>query len=93
VAIGMARAARLARSLGRIADDVVQRQDATLAALALPTAPPSTEGNVAGSLLAIMSRDKKAVGGRLRFVLPARIGRVDVVDDVPDALVRQALGG
>jgi 3-dehydroquinate synthase len=40
-----------------------------------------------------MGRDKKAVGGRLRFVLPERIGRVELVDDVPEDLVRQALGG
>ena len=93
VAIGMARAARLARSLGRIADDVVRRQDDTLAALALPTDFPSTAGCEADVLLAIMSRDKKAVGGRLRFVLPAQIGRVELVDDVPDALVRRVLGG
>jgi 3-dehydroquinate synthase len=91
VAIGMARAARLARSLDRIGDVVVQRQDALLAALGLPTATPA--GAAADELLAIMGRDKKAVGGRLRFVLPERIGRVELVDDVPEDLVRQALGG
>ena len=90
VAIGMARAARLARSLGRIDDGVVRRQDAVLEALGLPVAPPSGAG-AADELLAIMGRDKKAVGGRLRFVLPAQIGVVELVGDVPEALVRQAL--
>jgi 3-dehydroquinate synthase len=93
VSIGMARAARLARSLGRIADDVVQRQDAVLASLGLPIACSPGSGPAADELLTIMRRDKKAVGGRLRFVLPERIGRVELVDDVPDVLVREALGG
>jgi 3-dehydroquinate synthase len=40
-----------------------------------------------------MGRDKKAVGGRLRFVLPSRIGHVELVDDVAPDLVRRALAG
>jgi 3-dehydroquinate synthetase len=38
-----------------------------------------------------MKRDKKALGGRLRMVLPARIGRVRIVDDVPLPEVRRVL--
>ncbi len=90
VAIGMARAARLAGFLGRIGEDVIRRQDRLLEALGLPTRPAET-GPAAEELLAVMARDKKAVAGRLRFVLPDRIGRVELVDDVPTDLVRRAL--
>lgn len=38
-----------------------------------------------------MRRDKKARGGRLRFVLPVEVGRSVVADDVPDAAVVEEL--
>ena len=38
-----------------------------------------------------MRTDKKAVGGRLRFVLPRRLGEVALFDDVPEDDVRQVL--
>ena len=38
-----------------------------------------------------MGRDKKSLGGRLRFVLPDRIGHVDLVDGIERDLVIQAL--
>jgi 3-dehydroquinate synthase len=47
-------------------------------------------GDING-LLAVMARDKKSLGGRLRFVLPSRLGQVELVDGVPEPLVRQVL--
>ena len=44
-------------------------------------------------LVAVMRRDKKAVGGKMRFILPTRIGEVKLYDDVPEALVRAVLEG
>ncbi|MHC4549036.1 MAG: 3-dehydroquinate synthase [Planctomycetota bacterium] len=41
--------------------------------------------------LAALRHDKKRRGGRLRWVLPQALGRVEVFDDVPDALVADAL--
>jgi len=38
-----------------------------------------------------MYRDKKVAGGRLRFVLPDRIGHVELVDDVQEEDVLAAL--
>ena len=89
VSIGMAAAARLAARLGRIGRDVVERQDRLLTAVGLPLSTPH-----AGSpdeLLAIMARDKKSVAGRLRFVLPCRVGHVELVDGIDPGLVRQVL--
>jgi len=91
VAIGMARAARLAAGLGRITGELVARQDALLASLGLPIeVPPGITGGV-DALLAVMARDKKSLGGRLRFVLPSRLGHVELVESVPEPLVRQVL--
>ena len=91
VAIGMARAARLAVLLGRLDPGVVKRQDLLLERLGLPTQPQTAGSLDPEGLLAIMARDKKAVSGRLRFVLPDRVGRVELVDDVDPAIVRRAL--
>ena len=96
VSIGMAAAARLAELLGRIGPDIVARQQRLLEVLELPAdlgvfqkhAPAAT----ADELLAIMARDKKTLGGRLRFVLPSRIGHVELVDGVDPALVRRVRG-
>jgi len=40
-----------------------------------------------------MSHDKKVQHGRLRFVLPSRMGQVALVDDVDPADVRAVLAG
>ena len=99
VAIGMARAARLAWRLGRISEDLVARQDRLLNSLGLPISLPislvtssAALGTLeASSLVAIMARDKKSVGGRLRFVLPDRLGHVELVAGIDPALVGQVL--
>lgn len=92
VAIGMASAASLALALGRIGDDVVDRQTRLLEAFDLPVTVPTGPGFTADALLATMARDKKTVGGRLRFVLPTRIGHVELVDGIDAALVRTIVG-
>ena len=91
VAIGMARAARLAFRLGRVEDGFVDRQDRLLAAFGLPTSPAAAGEIPADRLLSLMARDKKTLGGRLRFVLPDRVGHVEVVDGVPAAAVLESL--
>ena len=91
VAIGMVSAAALAQSLGRIGADVVARQERLLQAFDLPVTVPTGEGFAAGALLDTMSRDKKTVNGRLRFVLPTRIGHVELVDGIDPAAVRAIL--
>jgi len=41
-------------------------------------------------ILKLLPRDKKAVGGRIHWVLPEGIGKVRVTPDVPNAAVAQA---
>ena len=93
VAVGMVSAAALAQSLGRIGPDVVSRQERLLLAFDLPVAVPTGPGFASDALLATMARDKKTVGGRLRFVLPTRIGHVELVDGIDPAAVRSIIGG
>ena len=91
VAIGMARAARLAALLGRLDASVVTRQDTLLTNLRLPTDPAAAGAIAPATLIAIMGRDKKSLHGRLRFVLPDAIGRVELVDGVDPAAVERVL--
>jgi 3-dehydroquinate synthase len=80
-------AARLARQLGRIDDALVQRQQDLLLALGLPVAVPALEEE---ALLAAMQRDKKVEHGRLRFVLPSRLGHVELVGSITPEQVSAA---
>ncbi len=88
VAIGMMCAARLARRLGRVDAEFVGRQQALLTALGLPVALPPIDH---AALVAAMARDKKAAQGQLRFVLPTRLGEVELVGGVAATAVREAL--
>ncbi len=88
VAIGMTCAARLAERLSRVDGNFVQRQFDLLEKLGLPTQTPQLD---AAEVLAVMARDKKAAGGKLRFVLPTRMGHVELVGGVPEEDVRAVL--
>ncbi|MGD0896257.1 MAG: 3-dehydroquinate synthase [Thermoguttaceae bacterium] len=90
VAIGMVCAARLAERLGRVDAAFVGRQRALLEALGLPVEPPKIDRE---KVLSAMAHDKKSRHGRLRFVLPARLGHAELVEDVDPTAVREALGG
>jgi len=90
VAIGMAQAARLAARIGRVSSEIVARQDQLLKAMGLPFEPTGSLRE-ASPLMAVMARDKKTVNGRLRFVLPSRVGQVDLVEGIDENLVRAVL--
>jgi 3-dehydroquinate synthetase len=88
VSIGMMCEARLAQILGRVDDRFIKRQHDLLAALGLPVDMPRLD---ADRLLAIMQHDKKTENGRLRFVLPARMGHAEMVDAINAAEVQRAM--
>jgi 3-dehydroquinate synthase len=88
VAIGMVVAAWLGERMGLCDDTVPVRIAALLDAIGLPTAAGDAS---AAAVIEAMSRDKKAVGGAVRFVLPRRIGEVEVVSAVPEPALREAL--
>lgn len=80
VSIGMVCAARLAARLGRVDAEFCRRQLALLTALGLPVTVPSFPAN---ELVELMQHDKKTVHGKLRFVLPTKLGHVELMADVP----------
>jgi 3-dehydroquinate synthase len=88
VAAGMVCASALAQKRGLVDGDLTQRQVRLLEAFNLPTAPRAWPID---DLLAVMRADKKAEAGRLRFVLPVRLGEVRLFDDVPEDDVRAVL--
>jgi len=88
VAIGMLCASRLAERLGRVDAEFTRRQAGLLAALELPTELPPLDP---GQILRTMMHDKKVEHGRLRFVLPTKMGHVELVGDVDPDDVRAAL--
>lgn len=89
VAIGMICASLLAEKLGRIPAELTRRQDQLLRRLDLPTRVPALPID---ALIQAMAKDKKVEHGRLRFVLPDRLGHVELVAGVDAALVREVLG-
>jgi 3-dehydroquinate synthase len=88
VSAGMVCASRFAERRGLIPAEVTARQVRLLERFGLPVAPqrwPVEE------LLRVMRSDKKNVAGRLRLVLPRRLGEVALFDDVPEDDVRRGL--
>jgi 3-dehydroquinate synthase len=88
VAWGMMAAALLGHEIGVTPADDVSRMVALIRSVgplpAWPGVPPDT-------LIAAMASDKKARGGRLRFVLVPRIGKAGSYDDIPITTVRRVL--
>jgi len=91
VSIGMVHASRLAERLNRIDEKTCERQKRLLEAVGLPTRLPSAARLDVEAILDRMRLDKKSVGGALRFVLPTRIGHVELVDGVREDDVRAML--
>jgi 3-dehydroquinate synthase len=90
VAIGMMCAARLAARLGRVDAAFVERQRKLLAALGLPLDVPDVDHE---ELIELMYRDKKVDRGKLRFILPSRMGHVECVGDIATDDILAALEG
>jgi 3-dehydroquinate synthase len=88
VAAGMTCAALLAERRRLVPADVAERQKSLLNRFGLPNAPREWAED---DLIAVMRNDKKAIAGRMRFVLPQRLGSATLFDDVPESDVRQVL--
>ncbi len=91
VSIGMHHAALLAAAIGRIPVSLVDRQEKLLQALSLPTRLPNSLNLTVENILHRMMLDKKTVGGKLRFILPSKLGHVETVPDVPESEVTKLL--
>jgi len=88
VGAGMVAAAELSVRMGALAPADCARVRSLVARAGLPLALPALG---VARYLELMQVDKKAGGGRMRFVLLDRIGQARLRDDVPEPLVRETL--
>jgi len=89
IAIGMCGSARLAERHGVAKEPVYEPTRRLLAKLGLPVElPPHFETD---AIMDAMMHDKKFRGGQMVFVLPKRIGAVDIVKGIPSELVRDVV--
>jgi 3-dehydroquinate synthase len=87
VAAGMMCASLLAEGQGLVGRDLIERQRQLLIRFGLPVGPKCWP---VADLIAVMRSDKKSLVGRLRFILPRRLGEVTLVD-IPETEVRRVL--
>jgi 3-dehydroquinate synthase len=89
VAIGMVAAATIAVKMKLLQESEAQRLTKLVRKVGLPTevAPGKTV-----QIMEAIKHDKKVAGGKVRFILPHRIGEVFIHEDVPMSLVREVLG-
>ncbi len=88
VAIGMEVAARIAVARGLLTNEHALRQRELLLALHLPLCCPGIDTI---SVLEKMQRDKKVRAGHMRWILPTQIGHAEIYDDIPLALIQEAV--
>jgi 3-dehydroquinate synthase len=88
VALGMAAATYAAAKLGMMTTTDRERVLGVIAKAGLPTRGLTLD---AGRVVEAMHFDKKVKAGKVRFVLPDRIGHVVIRDDLNMNLVREAV--
>jgi len=85
VAIGMVAAAKISREIHATHQDTVKMQESLVEAAGLPT---RIERPIAPhDIVQQLSRDKKRLAGRVRWVLPRTVGEVFLTDEVPSDVV------
>lgn len=88
VAIGMAIACKISLNLGIMDIKDAFRIVALINKFGLPAQP---KGLKLADIYDAHLHDKKFIHGKNRFVLPVRIGRVRIVENVPTAVIRNIL--
>lgn len=90
---GILAATRLAERLELLTDVNGERSDGKrIAGLLRRVGPlPPIRDLEPTKILELLPRDKKAIGGKIHWVLPERIGKIRIVTDVPAAAVTATL--
>lgn len=88
VSLGMVAATSLAVASGRCDGNLLDRLVALLERIGLPTSSDKLADT--DLLMGIMQADKKVKDGKVRLVLPDRLGAVSIVDDTPPKAVAAA---
>jgi 3-dehydroquinate synthase len=88
ILLGMISAAEIARARGLISIDDTTRQNDLLCRIGLNC---DLQGISPEGILEAMKVDKKVIGGKIRFILPSRIGSVDIYSDVSENEINQGI--
>jgi len=84
---GLLAVLRLANRLGVLA----KSEEARMAELVRRVGPLPTIADLsARRIVALLPQDKKSVGGRIHWVIPERVGKVRIMDNVPMKLAAEA---
>ena len=89
VSVGMLMAAQTAKLLGLLADKDIERIENLLIKAKLPVKRP--EQMTIESYIPHMLRDKKVISGKLRLVIPTKIGQVEVMDGIEKSVVLESI--
>ncbi|MGQ3684367.1 MAG: 3-dehydroquinate synthase [Candidatus Loosdrechtia sp.] len=87
VAIGMLYASKIAFEMELTNNTVFERQYALFKRMGLPLQKEFRSEDI----IELLYLDKKTVGGRLRFILPKKIGHVVISDDVTEDILLRVL--
>ena len=88
VAFGMRVAARIALATNLCGKRLVETQDELLTAYGLPDRPPRIDPK---RVIAAISLDKKALRGKVAWVMPRRLGHAEPGHSVPSSIVRRVV--
>jgi len=88
VAVGMVYAAKLSQLMGYCSGEVVHRILGLIENFGLPTQLPNLK---AGDMIQSMYLDKKTAYRKIRFILVKEIGSIEIVDNVAESFIQEAL--
>jgi 3-dehydroquinate synthase len=89
VAIGMVAAAMLSEKMELAPVGLAEKHQRLIGDYGLPVGCKVQNPD---QILSVMYNDKKALRGKLRFILASEIGKVEITDEVTDELVMEVLG-
>ena len=88
VSVGMMAAGYVGRDLGVTPQELLERQSDILRNYGLPVSAP---GLNPAAVLEAMTRDKKVVGGNIRFVLIDKLGHAFLENSIPIESIKESL--
>lgn len=88
IALGMLVASEMSRKLGLVKEKISQRIENLIKAIGLPT---RIEKARFSQIIKAHYRDKKFIGAKNRFVLIKGIGKVKIAENIPLAIIEEAV--
>jgi 3-dehydroquinate synthase len=88
VAIGMVHAAKISRQLGKCKDEVPIRLCEVIRKCGLPSQWPDLDSQ---KVIESLYHDKKTMNHKIKFIVVKEIGRVEIVEDMPESDILKML--